>query len=74
MGLSFVTKVAPPKLKGLMMGGWFAATALGNFLVSVGGYLWNDLPLWMVWSVFVILCVISALIMFAMMRRLEKVC
>ena len=74
MGLSFVTKVAPPKLKGLMMGGWFAATALGNFLVSVGGYLWNDLPLWQVWSVFVILCIVSALIMFAMMRRLEKVC
>ena len=74
MGLSFVTKVAPPKLKGLMMGGWFAATALGNFLVQVGGHLWGDLPLWQVWAVFVVLCLISAAIMMAMMRRLEKVC
>ena len=74
MGLSFVTKVAPPKLKGLMMGGWFAATALGNFLVQVGGHLWGDLPLWQVWTVFVVLCLLSAAIMMAMMRRLEKVC
>jgi len=73
MGISFVTKVAPPKLKGLMMGGWFASTALGNFLVSVGGYLWGDLPLWVVWSVFIGVCVVSALFMFIMMKRLEKV-
>ena len=36
MGISFVSKVAPPKLKGLMMGGWFVATAIGNMLVAVG--------------------------------------
>ncbi|MBO4871764.1 MAG: peptide MFS transporter [Muribaculaceae bacterium] len=73
MGISFVTKVAPPKLKGLMMGGWFASTALGNFLVSVGGYLWGDMPLWQVWCVFIALCVISAGFMFVMMKHLEKV-
>ena len=73
MGISFVSKVAPPKLKGLMMGGWFASTALGNFLVSVGGYLWGDMPLWQVWSVFIGLCLLSAGFMFAMMKRLEKV-
>ena len=73
MGISFVSKVAPPKYKGLMMGGWFGATAIGNKLVSVGGYLWGDLPLWIVWTVFIVLCLLSALFMFAMMKRLEKV-
>ncbi|MFH1878875.1 MAG: peptide MFS transporter, partial [Candidatus Omnitrophota bacterium] len=28
MGLAFVSKVAPARMKGLMMGGWFAATAV----------------------------------------------
>ena len=74
MGISFVSKVAPPKYKGMMMGLWFAATAIGNFLVQVGGHLWGGIPLWIVWSVFLVLCVISALFMFAMMKRLEKVC
>ena len=73
MGISFVSKVAPPKYKGMMMGGWFVATAIGNFLVSVGGFLWGSLPLWMVWTVFIVLCLLSALFMFALMKRLEQV-
>lgn len=73
MGISFVSKVAPPKYKGMMMGGWFVATAIGNFLVSVGGFLWGPLPLWMVWAVFIVLCLLSAAFMFAMMKKLEKV-
>ena len=74
MGISFVSKVAPPKLKGAMMGGWFVATAIGNLLVSVGGFLWGGLSLTTVWAVFIVLCLLSALFMFAMMKRLEKVC
>jgi dipeptide/tripeptide permease len=72
MGISFVSKVAPPKYKGMMMGGWFVATAIGNFLVAVGGMLWAGLPLWSVWAVFVALCLLSALFMFVMMKRLES--
>ena len=30
MGLSLVTKLAPTRLVGLMMGGWFLSTAVGN--------------------------------------------
>ncbi|MBE6231511.1 MAG: peptide MFS transporter [Bacteroidales bacterium] len=71
MGISFVSKVAPPKYKGMMMGCWFVATALGNLLVSVGGFLWGNIPLWIVWSVFTGLCLLSALFMFAMMKKLE---
>ena len=74
MGISFVSKVAPPKYKGLMMGGWFVATAVGNLLVSVGGYLWGSLPVWTVWTVFIALCLISAIFMFSIMKRLEAVC
>ena len=71
MGISFVSKVAPPKYKGLMMGGWFVATAIGNWLVSVGGFLWGGINLTIVWSVFIVLCLLSALFMFVMMKRLE---
>lgn len=71
MGISFVTKVAPPKYKGMMMGGWFVATAVGNYLVSIGSNLWGSLPLWIVWSVFVGVCAVAAIFMFAIMRKLE---
>ena len=74
MGISFVSKVAPPKYKGMMMGGWFVATAIGNQLVVVGGLLWGAVPLWVCWSVFLAVCLVAAVFMFAMMKRLEKVC
>ena len=74
MGISFVSKVAPPKYKGMMMGCWFVATAIGNQLVVVGGLLWGAVPLWVCWSVFLGVCLVAAVFMFAMMKRLEKVC
>ena len=55
------------------MGGWFVATALGNYLTKVGSTFWGELPLVAVWGIFVVLCLLSALFMFVMMKRLEKV-
>lgn len=74
MGISFVSKVAPPKYKGMMMGGWFVATAIGNQLVLFGGVLWGSIPLWGCWAVFMTVCLVAAIFMFTMMKRLEKVC
>jgi proton-dependent oligopeptide transporter, POT family len=73
MGISFVSKVAPPKLKGMMQGGWFAATAAGNFLIQIGSYYWIKVPLWSLWMIFVVCCLLSALFMFSIMKKLEKV-
>ncbi len=71
MGISFVSKVAPPKYKGLMMGLWFAATAVGNYLSSVPGLLWKAVPLWANWAILLALCVIAGAIMFAMLKKIE---
>ena len=71
MGISFVSKVAPPKYKGLMMGLWFAATAVGNYLSSIPGLLWDKVPLWANWSILMALCIIAAIIMVAMLRKIE---
>jgi POT family proton-dependent oligopeptide transporter len=72
MGISFVSKVAPPKYKGMMMGGWFAATAIGNYLVSVPGLLWMRIPLWAIWVVLIAICLLAGVFMFANMKRIES--
>ncbi len=71
MGISFVTKVAPPRLKGLMMGLWFASTAVGNYLSSIPGLLWDAVPLWANWAILMALCIIAGVIMFAMMKKIN---
>lgn len=72
IGISFVTKVAPPKYKGMMMGCWFCVTAIGNYLTSVIAKIWGTgMPLWMVWGVLVVLCLLSATFIFSIMKKLE---
>ncbi len=71
MGISFVSKVAPPQYKGLMMGCWFASTAIGNYLSSIPAMLWDKVPLWANWTILAALCFISSLIMFGMLKKIE---
>jgi proton-dependent oligopeptide transporter, POT family len=73
IGISFVSRVAPPKHKGLMQGGWFAATALGNNLVGVIAWFWMRVPLWAVWMILVVCCLMSFTFIASVMKRLERV-
>ena len=72
IGISFVSKVAPPKYKGMMMGGWFVATALGNKLVSIPGHMWG-MDLSIVWGTLMVICLIAALFIFSVIKKLNKV-
>lgn len=42
MGLSLVSKLSPPRLTALMMGGFFLSTAIGNKLSGVMASMWYD--------------------------------
>lgn len=72
MGLSFVSKVAPVRFQGLMQGGWLLATAVGNKLLFVGSLLWGRIDLYMLWAMFLLCCLVSAVFIFAIMKRLEN--
>ena len=71
MGLSFVSKVAPARFQGLMQGGWLLATAVGNKFLFIGSDFWGKLDLWQLWSIFIVCCVLSAVFIFSIMKRLE---
>ena len=74
LGLSFVSKIAPKHIQGICQGLWLSATAIGNLLIMVGPFLFNTLPsLWMCWLVFMIISLVAMLIMFGMLKWLEKI-
>jgi POT family proton-dependent oligopeptide transporter len=52
MGLALVAKVAPPRYLGIMMGGWFVATAIGNKLTQIGVVweYWHHSSFWLMLS------------------------
>src|SRR3989339_875740 len=72
MGLSFVSKVAPPRFQGLMQGGWLLATAVGNKFLFVGSNFWGKLDLWQLWAIFIVCCLLSATFIFIILKRLEN--
>jgi POT family proton-dependent oligopeptide transporter len=71
MGLSLVSKVAPIRLRGLLMGGWFVATAIGNKLTQIGVY-WD---IWLQSSFFLVLAgmaLFMAVVLFLLLKPLKK--
>jgi POT family proton-dependent oligopeptide transporter len=72
MGISFVSKVSPPQYKGMMQGGWLAATAIGNYGVALVGWFWNKTELWIFWGILVVFCFLAAAFIFSVLKRLEK--
>ncbi|MBO4722107.1 MAG: peptide MFS transporter [Muribaculaceae bacterium] len=73
MGLSFVSKVAPKHLQGLCQGLWLGATALGNLMIWLGPAMMEKWPLWLCWTVFIVVCLISMGVMLGMVKWLERV-
>lgn len=71
MGLSLVSKVAPINLRGLLMGGWFVATAIGNKLTQIGVY-WD---IWLQSTFFLVLAgmaLVMAVVLFLLLKPLKK--
>ena len=71
MGLSLVSKVAPINIRGLMMGGWFVATAIGNKLTQIGVY-WD---IWLQSQFFLILALMAlfmAVVLAILLKPLKK--
>ncbi len=73
LGLSFVSKVAPKNIQGLCQGLWLGATAIGNLFLWLGPLMYNKIPIWQCWAVFVAVCVISMGVMLGMLKWLERV-
>jgi POT family proton-dependent oligopeptide transporter len=71
MGLSLVSKVAPLSIRGLMMGGWFVATAAGNKLTQIGVY-WD---IWLQSRFFLVLALMAlfmAVVLAVLLKPLKK--
>ncbi len=73
LGMSFVSKVAPKHMLGLCQGLWLGATAVGNAFLFLGSMMYNTIPLWVCWLVFVIICLVSMGVMLGMVKWLERV-
>ncbi|PKP20678.1 MAG: MFS transporter [Bacteroidetes bacterium HGW-Bacteroidetes-20] len=73
LGISFVSKVAPPQYQGMMQGLWLCATAIGNQLLFIGAIFYDSIPIWATWTIFVVACLLSMGVMLFMLKWLERI-
>ena len=72
MGQSFVSKVAPPRFRGVMMGGWFVATALGSYGSGLLGKFYSDFAHHQYFLILTALLMVSVVLVRLFMKRLEQ--
>jgi POT family proton-dependent oligopeptide transporter len=72
MGQSFVSKVAPPRWQGLMMGGWYAATAVGSYGSGVLGKYYGRFAHHEYFLLLTALLAVSASLVFIFLKRLKR--
>jgi len=71
MGLSFVSKVAPPRMQGLMMGGWFGATALGSYSSGLIGKFYSNFPHHQYFMILTALLLVAAMLVIVFRKKLN---
>jgi POT family proton-dependent oligopeptide transporter len=72
MGQSFVSKVAPAKIQGLMMGGWFAATAVGSYGSGLLGKSYSRFAHSQFFLILAGLLAAAALLVLVFMKKLKR--
>ncbi|MHB8054621.1 MAG: peptide MFS transporter [Candidatus Aminicenantales bacterium] len=72
MGQSYVSKVAPPKIAGLMMGGWMAAIAVGSYGAGWLGKRYSDFAHHQFYLLLVGLLAVSAVLVLVFLKRLKR--
>ena len=72
MGQSFVSKVAPPRIAGLMMGGWFAATAVGSYGSGLIGKSYSRFAHHQFFLLLAALLVVAAVLVLVSLKKLKR--
>ncbi|HPM41276.1 MAG TPA: hypothetical protein PLY45_02425, partial [bacterium] len=72
MGLSLVSNMSPPRMRGLMMGGWFAASAVGSYLSGFLGSYWERMPHSSFFGILVITSLVAVVLLALVMRRVNR--
>lgn len=69
MGLSLVTKLSPKRLVGLMLGGWFLSTAVGN---KLSGFISGLEPTARMFVILSLALLLVALVILAVLPKLDR--
>jgi POT family proton-dependent oligopeptide transporter len=68
VGLSAMTKLAPARAAGFMMGIWFLSISIGNWLAGKGASLYSSIPLPSLFGALAGCTIVAALVLVMLIR------
>ena len=72
VGLSVVTKLAPARILGLMMGVWFLSSAVGNKLAGWTAGFFSTMPLPMLFGSVALVMLLSSLVLAVLIKPIRN--
>jgi POT family proton-dependent oligopeptide transporter len=72
IGLSAMTKLAPARIGGLMMGTWFLATSVGNFFAGRLAGFYESMPLPTLFGIIAAMGIVSGLLLLPLVRPVTR--
>jgi POT family proton-dependent oligopeptide transporter len=73
IGLSFVTKVSPVRIVSMMMGVWFLANFIGNYMTGYLGTFYEKIPHEKFFLLLTVIGVVAGIVLFLMSKPLDKI-
>lgn len=73
IGLSFVTKVAPARMVSMMMGVWFLANFIGNYMTGYLGTFYETMPKSNFFLLMTLIAVIAGVVLLAISKPLNRI-
>ncbi len=72
MGQSYVAKVAPPQIQGLMFGGWYGATAVGALSSGLFGRFYEQTAHHSYFLMLAVVSLLAAVLLALFMKNLKQ--
>ena len=72
VGLSAMTKLAPARIAGLMMGVWFLAASVGNFMAGRLSGFYEAMPLPTLFGTVTLFAIVAGVVMFALVPWMKR--
>ncbi|MEY4373848.1 MAG: hypothetical protein RL760_14 [Candidatus Eisenbacteria bacterium] len=73
IGLSFVTKVAPVRMVSMMLGVWYLANFIGNYMTGYLGTFYESMPKAQFFQLMTTISVVAGVVLFFLARPLDKI-
>jgi POT family proton-dependent oligopeptide transporter len=72
VGLSAMSKLAPVRIAGLIMGVWYLSLSVGNYMAGMASSVYETMPLATLFTIVTVTALVAALVLALLIRPMRQ--